>query len=364
MRRRIATIAAVLAGLLAAGCAEATERSATPQLVVVETGGIQLDPGVIETFEADRDVVVVVAREDDPARSLQDLAAAPDSPTADVLIGLPDAIAQDRPDVAFAEIAPAGVERLPPGLLDGIPTGAVPISIRDLCVLFDRATVDAGEIEAPRTFEELIGEAWAGRLVIPDPATTLEGRLLLDALRQAAPDDAAPSWLDIAASMQRNGTVVAPTWREGFDTEFVSLARPDGPPLVWGAAGMPAAMVAFEAELPSAPTLGVVPTTCIRSTALAALPVGADQPRLAVEFVEHLLTPEVQVTLVDAVGSLPARRDVPLPDAWSRFALRINGPLRPTPRPPEEPPLSSVWTALGDGTLTAPSEAPDEQAGE
>ena len=321
--------------------------------MVVETGGLRLDPGVISSFEDGRDVVVVVAREDDPARALQDLAAAPDNPTADVIVGLPDAIAQDRPDVPFAEIVVDGVERLPPGLFDGVPAGAIPITIRDLCVLFDEATIDAGDADAPRSFVDLIGEDWSGRLVIPDPATTLEGRLLLDAIRQLAPDDSAPSWLDIAASFQRNGTVVAPTWREGFDTRFVSPARPDGPPLVWGAAGMPAAMVAFEPELPAAPTLGVVTPTCIRSTGLAAVPVGADQPTFAVQFVAHLLTPEVQVTLVDAVGSLPARRDVPLPDAWTRFALRVNGPLRPTPRPTEEPPLASVWTALSDGTLSA-----------
>ncbi len=342
----------LVAALVAASCAEAAERSATPQLVVVETGGLRLDPGVISSFEADRDVVVVVAREDDPARTLQDLAAAPDNPTADVVVGLPDAVVQDRPDVPFAEIVVDGVERLPEGLFDGVPPGAIPISIRDLCVLYDAETVDAGDVEAPRSFADLIGDAWSGRLVIPDPATTLEGRLLLDAIRQVAPDEATPSWLDIAASFQRNGTVVAPTWREGFDTQFISPARPDGPPLVWGAAGMPAAMVAFEPELPAAPTLGVVSTTCIRSTGLAVVPVAAGQPTLATQFVAHLLTPEVQVTLVDAVGSLPARRDVPLPAAWTRFALRINGPLRPTPRPVDEPPLTSVWTALLDGTLS------------
>lgn len=197
--------------------------------------------------------------------------------------------------------------------------------------------------------------------MIPDPATTLEGRLLLDAIRQIAPDDASPSWLDIAASVQRNGTVVAPTWREGFDTEFISPARPDAPPLAWGAAGMPATMVAFEPELPAAPKLGVVSTTCIRSTGLAVVPEGASQPSLAVQFVEHLLTPEVQVTLVDAVGSLPARRDVPLPDAWTRFALRINGPLRPTPRPADEPPLASVWTALLDGSLSTETDPADAE---
>ncbi|MEM8902844.1 MAG: extracellular solute-binding protein [Actinomycetota bacterium] len=349
MTRRLCAV--LLAAVVAAGCAEAAERSATPQLVVVETGGLRLDPAVIESFEADRDVVVVVAREDDPARALQDLAAAPEDPAADVIVGLPDTFVQDRPDVTFAEVVVAGTERLPPNLGDTAP-GAVPITIRDLCVLFDRATVDEGDVDAPRSFADLIGEDWAGRLVIPDPATTLEGRLLLDALRQIAPDEVVPSWLDIAAALQRNGTVVASTWREGFDTQFIAPARPDGPPLVWGGAGMPAAMVAFEPELPPAPTLGVVPTTCIRSTGLAVVPVGAGQPTFAVQFVEHLLTPEVQVTLVDEIGSLPARRDVPLPDAWTRFALRINGPLRPTPRAADEPPLASVWTALLDGTLT------------
>ncbi len=62
MTRLRATVVLVVAAIVASACAEAAERNATPQLVVVETGGLRLDPGVISSFEADRDVVVVVAR--------------------------------------------------------------------------------------------------------------------------------------------------------------------------------------------------------------------------------------------------------------------------------------------------------------
>lgn len=334
--------------LLAAGCGEATERATTPQLVVATTGGLELEPEVVSSFEEGRDVVVVVANEPDPARALDDLAASPDDPAADLVIGLPDAVVLDRAETEFATIAPEGVARLPADVRDGAPPGTVPLTIRDLCVLWDRAALAERELPEPRGFGDLASEALAGQLVVPDPATTLEGRLLLDAMRQRLPEGQAPAWLDVAATLQRNGTEVAPSWRSGFDTAFVSPARPDGPALVWAAAAMPAVVLAFREEGPSTATLAVDASTCIRSTGLAAIPATSRNQDLAEEFVAHLLTPEVQVTLLDSGGALPARRDVPLPPVWQRFAVRPSGVATPTGRAPDEPPLASVWMALLD----------------
>ncbi|MEM9034459.1 MAG: extracellular solute-binding protein [Actinomycetota bacterium] len=356
MRRLLAI--ALIASLAAAACGEATERATTPQLVVAATGDIDIDPEVVESFEADRDVIVVVAREPDPMRVLDDLAANPEAPALDVVVGLPDAIVLDRTDLTFAEVTPAGFDDLPADLIAAAPPRTTPIAIRDLCVMFDRAALDDRGLPDPIGFPDLTTDTFAGELVISDPASTLEGRLLLDALRQQFPDDTAPSWLDIAATLQRNGTEIAPTWRAGFDDIFVSDARPDGPALVWAAAAMSAAVLAFVEDPSPVSTLGVVPSTCIRSTSLAVVPEATDQSALAVEFVAHLLTPDVQVTLIDGAGTLPGRRDVTLPTVWQRYAVRLSTIMRPTPRPADEPPVAAVWAALAEPD-SEPVEEPE-----
>lgn len=360
LRYRLVTVALV-AALGAAACGQATPRATTPQLVVAATGGIAIDPEVVAEFEAAQEVVVVVAREAEPTRVLDDLAANPEVPAIDVVIGLPDAVVLDRGELAFVDISPTGAESLPADLVANAPPRTTPIAIRDLCVLFDRSAITERNLPDPTGFADLTTDTFAGQLVISDPATTLEGRLLLDALRQRLPDDTSPSWLDVAATLQRNGTEIAAGWRAGFDDLFVSPARPDGPALVWAGAGMSAAVLAFVEDPAPVSTLGVVPSTCIRSTSLAAVPEATDQLDLAVAFVAHLLTAEAQVTLVDAAGTLPARRDVALPTAWQRFAVRLSSIMAPTARPVDEPPLEAIWSALTDPDPTDPDPAIDPE---
>lgn len=341
MRR--ALIAVLVVGLSAAACSDPPRARVQPLRVIV-TGELTLPDGAIEAFADERGIPLQISREDDPLRAIEAVLVSPDQAVADVVIGVPDAIIDDVGETLTMrdlppEITPdVGPARGRPGL--------APLLLLDMCLVYDRSALQAAGLSPPVGPTSLLDPIWTGRLVIPDPAEGLEGRLFLEALRSLFGDDPQSGWVSALGNLIGNGMVVAPSWRSAFDEVFASAAQPDGPPVTWGGSALPAVVLRLVDPLPNQSPLGVsTGAGCVRSVIGGVIPANAERPDVAEDLLEHLLSPQIQNQLFDDRGGLPVR-PTDLPEVFTRFAIRPASPLPVQIPTSGQPGVVAVWDAI------------------
>lgn len=339
--RRLALVAAVAA--LALACSSPPGARVEPLRVIV-TGELDLPDGTIEAFAEARGLPLQISRESDPFRALEAVLVSPDRPVADVVIGVPDATLDDIGASLSIRELPAAIT---PDVGVAAPRpGLAPLALLDMCLIYDRTAIQTVGLSPPTGPISLLDPIWTGRLVIPDPAAGLEGRLFLESLRSLFGDDPESGWVSALGSLMSNGMIVAPTWRAGFDEYFTSAAQPDGPPVTWGGSALPAVVLRLVDPLPNTSPLGVsTGSGCVRSVIGGIIPANATRPDIAEDLLATLLSPDVQNQLFDDRGGLPVR-PTELPEAYTRFAIRPASPLPVLTPAPGQPGVIAVWEAI------------------
>ncbi len=150
---------------------------------------------------------------------------------------------------------------------------------------------------------ELTRPEWAGKLVVPNPATSSPGLAFLLATVGGLGEEAAFAWW---AQMRANGLKVVKGWSEAYYTEF---SRNGGSrPLVVSYASSPAAEVFFSKEkITEPPTLNLLLKGGVfRQVEGVALVRGGGQHAAAGQFIEFLRSPAVQQALQTEMWMLPA----------------------------------------------------------
>ncbi len=348
-RRTVAWAAATLAVLAVASCAGGPAAEPEPLRVLV-TGLVSVPGGVLDGFEEATGRTVHLVTQDGPTRAVEDLLAAPDRPIADVIVGVPDTL--DLPLSEVISTGPALAEDdIAPSAGLGPDSPGVPVAVVDHCLVVDDAALEARGVAAPRQLTDALAGAAQAGLVVADPATTVEGARFLDLLRSAYPAGSdADDWVDVATGLLRSGLVVAPSWRASIDEAFVGLGHPDGPAMVWGAASLPALLVAYDDPVPDETSVRVVRDSCVRTVLIAGVVSNSASPGAAAQLISWLRRADVQGRLIDERGTMPVRLDAELPEAFARHAHLPRQPVRPpgtderTASEGADP--ASVWRAL------------------
>ncbi len=202
-----------------------------------------------------------------------------------------------------------------------------PIDLGDVCINYDKAAFDESGLAAPETLEDLTDPAYAGQLVVENPASSSPGLAFVLATIGTFGED---GWRDYWADLRANDVEVAEDWENAYYGSF-SAASDGDRPLVVSYASSPAAEVFFaEEELPGAPT-GVMADSCFRQIEYAGILDGTEHEEAAQELIDFMLSKQFQEDIPLNMFVFPVREDAQLPDVFVENTTLPTDPIELTP---------------------------------
>lgn len=341
MLRREFSIATLAA--LAAAPASRAARAATPELRVLAHSSFSLPQPLLAAFEREAGVRLAIVKGGDAGEMLNKLILTRAKPIADVVFGIDNALvgkaqaaqvldAYGGPAARRAAVAEVGGAVLP------VDYGYVSLNV-------DKAWLERQRRAAPASLDELVRPEWAGRLVVPSPATSSPGLAFLLATIGGLGEAEAFDWW---ARMRANRLKVVKGWSEAYYTEF---SRNGGTrPLVVSYASSPAAEVFYAKDRPAEPPTAnlYLKGGVYRQVEGVALVRGGGQREAAGRFIEWLRGPAVQQALQTEMWMLPAEPGTPVADALRLVPLPA---ATHNPEPAQVAARASEWVTRWTRTV-------------
>ncbi len=286
---------------LAALASTPSARAASPELRVLTHSSFNLPKPLLAEFERSAGVRLQLVKGGDAGEMLNKLILTRAKPIADVVFGIDNAL-WHKAHAANVLDAYDGPAARRPSVAE-VGAGVVPVTYGFVNLNADKAWLAREKRSAPTTLMDLTRPEWAGKLVVPHPATSSPGLAFLLAMVGGLGEEAAFAWW---AQMRANGLKVVKGWSEAYYTEF---SRNGGSrPLVVSYASSPAAEVFYSKEkITEPPTLNLLLKGGVfRQVEGVALVRGGGQRAAAGQFIEFLRSPPVQQALQTEMWMLPA----------------------------------------------------------
>lgn len=346
-RPRVAGLLALSLLLTALPGAPATGAEGEP-LTLITHDSFFLPPEVLEAFEAAEGVELEVLAGGDAGSMVNQAILTADRPLADVLYGVDNTFLSRA--LAADIFEPYRSEHLAfvPDDLELDPEHRVtPIDVADVCLNVDPAALEARGVPVPTSLEDLADPAYAGLLVVENPATSSPGLAFLlatiarfgeagddstDGAQDGDEVEGIADWRAYWTALRANDVAVSAGWEDAYYGRFSGGSGEGDRPIVVSYATSPVAEVVFgeDPDATEAPT-DAIESACFRQIEFAGVLRGTDQPELARRLIDHLLSEAVQAELPLSMYVYPARDDVALPDVFERHASRVEAPLALSP---------------------------------
>jgi hypothetical protein len=174
-------------------------------------------------FSAETGIDVEILVAGDAGTMLSKAALTAGNPEGDVMWGIDNtllsrAIADDVFEPYVATRSPRGRWTIAEELLELVPNGeATPVDYGDVCVNYDIAWYAERDLDPPSTFADLADPAYAGQLVVQNPATSSPGlAFLLATIHEYGLE----GWQDYWSRLGENGVEVVDGWTEAYYERF------------------------------------------------------------------------------------------------------------------------------------------------
>ena len=276
-------------------------RAATPELRVLTHSSFNLPKPLLAEFERSAGVRLLLVKGGDAGEMLNKLILTRAKPIADVVFGIDNALWHKAHAANVLDAYDGPAARRP--AVAEVGAGVVPVTYGFVNLNADKAWLAREKRSVPTNLLDLTGPEWAGKLVVPNPATSSPGLAFLLATVGGLGEEAAFAWW---AQMRANGLKVVKGWSEAYYTEF---SRNGGSrPLVVSYASSPAAEVHYSKDkITEPPTLNLLLKGGVfRQVEGVALVRGGGQRAAAGQFIEFLRSPAVQQALQTEMWMLPA----------------------------------------------------------
>jgi len=297
-------------------------------LVVITHSSFDINRELLERFEREHNATVEIREGGDANEVVNRALLNAGNPEGDVLYGIDNlTLPRTQGKGLFEEYGAARRERIPSDIRAelGDTREVTAIDFGYVALNFDRA---AGT--PPSRFEELTGATWRGKLVVEDPATSSPGLQFLATTVAHFGETGAYTWKDYWRGLRANDVLVVDGWDTAYNTHF---SRNGGDrPLVVSYTTSPAAEVFFsEGGLTEPPTLNVIPSglKLFRQVEAAGVLKGAREPELARDFIDFLLSDEVQAQIPETMFVYPVIPGLETPEWWRWAKVDVQpAPLR------------------------------------
>jgi thiamine transport system substrate-binding protein len=300
----------------------------TVQLVTHDSFNVSED--VLADFTETTGIEVEVLRGGDAGQVVNQAVLSAGNPQGDVLFGVDNTLLSRALDEdVFVPYEAEGLDAVDPDLvLDG-EHRVTPIDRGDVCLNYDKAAFAGADVPVPETLEDLTDPAYAGDLVVENPATSSPGLAFLLATVAEFGED---GWLGYWEDLVANDVAVSSGWEDAYYGRFSGAAGSEGDrPLVVSYASSPPAEVIFaEEELDEAPT-GVIADSCFQQIEFAGVLDGTDAPEAARRLVDFMLSEAFQADIPLQMFVFPARGDVELPQEFTEYTVVPDDPVTMDP---------------------------------
>lgn len=319
-KARFITIFTVL--LLVASACSATAEEPT-ELTLVTHDSFALSDGVLEAFTAETGISITVLNNGDAGAMVNQAILTADNPVADVLFGvdttfLTRAINAD----IFVDYESPALANVPDEL--EFSASVTPIDFGDVCINYDKAFFGDAP---PASLDDLALPAFAGQLVVQNPATSSPGLAFLLATISAYGED---GWQSYWQALVDNDMLAVSGWEEAYWAEFTVGGGGDRPIVVSYASSPPAEV--FYGELTEAPT-AVMTAGCFRQVEYAGI---LKKSKAAEALIDFLLSDTVQEDIPLSMFVFPASTTAVLPGVFVQYAEIPAAPLVMSPAEIEE----------------------------
>jgi thiamine transport system substrate-binding protein len=345
---------AVVSALALAACGNDTPAATADTVTLVTYDSFpKADTSLNEalaTFTADTGIEVDVLVAGDTGTMLSKASLTAGNPEGDVMWGIDNtllsrAIADDIFEPYLATPIADGSVQIAQEFLDLVPNAeATPVDFGDVCVNYDIDWFAERGLEPPTTFADLIDPAYAGQLVVQNPATSSPGLVFLLATIH---EYGLEGWQDYWSQLGANGVEVVDSWTSAYYERFTWAGGGPTPMVVSYGSSPPAEVLFADPPRTDAPT-GVIEDTCFRQVEFAGVLRGTDAPDAARELVDFLISDAFQQELALNVFVYPTNQAVELPQEFIDFAVvpDTSRTLDPTVIDAERSTWINEWTEL------------------
>lgn len=320
-RPLVAALAAVAILALTACSAGSGAGEQTPTTVTLVTHeSFSVSKETLATFTKQTGLTVKVLRSGDAGTATNQAILTKGNPQGDVFFGVDNTFLSRALDAGlFTPYAAAGLDGVPAQFRLDPRRRATPVDYGDVCVNYDKKYFADRRLAPPQTFADLTRPAYKDLLVVQNPATSSPGlAFLLGTVDTFGPD----GWQGYWKRLKANGALVVDGWEEAYQQRFTVGSKGKGNrPLVVSYASSPPAEVVFaEKPVTDAPS-GVAAGTCFRQVEFAGLLAGAKNPAGGKKLLDFLLSATFQRDVPLQMFVFPVVKDVPLPDAFTKYAV-------------------------------------------
>ncbi|MFZ4828774.1 MAG: thiamine ABC transporter substrate-binding protein [Phototrophicaceae bacterium] len=281
-------------------------------------------PDVLARFEAESGMTVEIIRAGDAGLMLNQAILSRENPLADVLFGVDNTLLSRALEAQlFIPYQSPALEAVPDEFeLD--PTFQVtPIDYGDVALNYDVAWFEANGIPAPTNLDQLLDPQYKSLLVVQDPILSSPGLAFVLTTFANYGTEGDETWLDYWAGLVENDVLVVADWTTAYYTEY-SLYGGERPIVVSYATSPIAEVVFASSPLEVAPS-GVIASAgaTFRQIEFAGILANTSQVSAAQAFIDFLLSEPFQADMPLNMFVFPVRDEVPLPQAFTDFAVPI-----------------------------------------
>ena len=295
MKKLLAALAA--SSLLLAGCAPATEDSASTEptkVTLIAHDSFAISDESIAEFEQSSGFELEIIRAGDSGSLTNRLVLTKASPIADVVFGI---------DNTFRGIADENQ------IIEG---ELLPVDFADVCFNYDRLWFEERGQTPPASWRDQTKPEFEGLTVVTNPLSSSPGLAFLATTVSAFGEDGFEAfWADL----RDNGVKVSAGWEDAYFTEFSGSSGNGSYPIVLSYCSSPAAEIRDNGESQTAALLD----EGFRQTEFIGILAGALNPVGAQALIDFLLSESFQSTMPGLMYVYPVNPDAVIPAEWAKF---------------------------------------------
>ena len=277
----------------------------------------------LASFTATTGIGVDILRAGDTGTMLSKASLTAGNPEGDVMWGIDDsllsrAVADGVFDPYVATGLADGSVEISEEFLALVPDGeATPVDYGVVCVNYDIGWFSERDLDPPASLADLADPAYAGLLVVQNPATSSPGlAFLLATIHEYGLE----GWQDYWTALGENGVEVVEGWTEAYYERFTWAGGGPTPMVVSYGSSPPAEVIFADPPRDDSPT-GVIEATCYRQVEFAGVLRGTDAPEAARQLVDFLVGDQFQAEIPLNLFVYPTNEAVTLPAEFVDFAV-------------------------------------------